>query len=125
MLHLNVMSAQELKDFKWKNRILLLVDHGNNLEKSELQLRKFKAQLNEMQERDLILFVYNGKNLMDIDGTLTNIKMDNVPYNDYQGVILIGKDGGVKLRKKFVVEATEIFELIDQMPMRRSEMKHR
>lgn len=125
MLHLNVMSSQELKDFKWKNRILLLVDHGNNLEKSELQLRKFKAQLNEMQERDLILFVYNGKNLMDIDGTLTNIKMDNVPYNDYQGVILIGKDGGVKLRKKFVVEATEIFELIDQMPMRRSEMKHR
>lgn len=125
MLHLNVMSAQELKDFKWKNRILLLVDHGNNLEKSELQLRKFKAQLNEMQERDLILFVYNGKNLMDIDGTLANIKMDNVPYNDYQGVILIGKDGGVKLRKKFVVEATEIFELIDQMPMRRSEMKHR
>lgn len=119
------MSAQELRDFKWKKRIVLLADYGNNPEKSELQLKMFKAKSNEMKERDLILFVYNGKDVMDIDGTLTNINMDNTPYNDYQGVILIGKDGGVKLRKKFVVEATEIFELIDQMPMRRSEMKHR
>lgn len=119
------MSAQELKDFKWKNRILLLIGSGNNVEEREMQLNKFKAQLNEMQERDLVLFVYDGKDISDIDGTPTNIKIKNTPFDKFQGVILIGKDGGVKLQKKFVVEVREIFELIDQMPMRRSEMKHR
>jgi len=55
----------------------------------------------------------------------THINPDNVTYGEFQGIILIGKDGGVKLRKTYIVEANEVFDLIDLMPMRRSEMKNR
>lgn len=38
-------------------------------------------------------------------------------------VLLIGRDGGVKLRRDSPVDGSEIAALIDTMPMRRNEMK--
>ena len=38
-------------------------------------------------------------------------------------VILVGKDGTVKLREEHSVDPLAIFALIDTMPMRRAEMK--
>ncbi len=38
-------------------------------------------------------------------------------------VLLVGKDGGVKLRRDKPLAASEITALIDTMPMRRNEMK--
>lgn len=125
MLQLNTMSSQDLREFKWKKRILLLMDTKNDLNTRNLQLSEFNARYNEMKERDLVLFVYNGKEVLDRDGLLTNINPDNLTYGEFQGIILIGKDGGVKFRKKYLVEANEVFDLIDQMPMRRAEMKNR
>lgn len=43
--------------------------------------------------------------------------------NNFSGVVLIGKDGGVKLAEPFVVAIDTITTLIDGMPMRRAEMK--
>jgi hypothetical protein len=40
-------------------------------------------------------------------------------------VLLVGKDGGVKLRRDRVVAPSEIAALIDTMPMRRDEMRRR
>jgi hypothetical protein len=40
-------------------------------------------------------------------------------------VLLIGKDGGVKLRAEEPLPAAEFFALIDTMPMRRREMRER
>lgn len=125
MLQLTTMSSQELTEFKWKKRILLLIDTKNDLHTRNLQLSKFDGHYNGIMERDLVLLVYNGKEVLDRDGMTTNINPENVTYGEFQGIILIGKDGGVKLRKKYIVEANEVFDLIDQMPMRRSEMKNR
>ena len=125
MLQLNTMSSQDLREFKWKKRILLLMDTKNDLNTRYLQLSEFNARYNEMKERDLVLFVYNGKEVLDRDGMITDINPDNLTYGEFQGIILIGKDGGVKFRKKYLVEANEVFDLIDQMPMRRAEMKNK
>lgn len=125
MLQFNGMSAQELTEFKWKKRILLIMDVNNDLPARNTQISKFVIRHDEMEERDLVLFVCTGKEVLDKDGLKTDINPDKISYGEFQGVILIGKDGGVKLRKKFIVEPKEIFDLIDQMPMRRSEMKNR
>ena len=125
ILQFNGMSAQELTEFKWKNRVLLIIDTNDNLPDRDLQVTEFVTRPNEMEERDLVLFVCTGKEVLDKNGLKTDINPDKISYGEFQGVILIGKDGGVKLRKKFIVEPKEIFDLIDQMPMRRSEMKNR
>ena len=44
---------------------------------------------------------------------------------DKFAVVLIGKDGTVKLRKSEYVPLSEIFDLIDAMPMRQKEMQQR
>ena len=124
ILQLNTMSSRELTEFMWKKRILLVMDAKNDLDTRNLQLNKFNGLHAEMRERDLVLFVYNGKEVLDRDGMITYINPDNIAYGELQGIILIGKDGGVKLRKKYTVEANEVFDLIDQMPMRRAEMKN-
>ncbi len=125
ILQFNGMSAQELTEFRWKNRVLLIIDTNNNLPVRDLQVNKFVSRNDEMEERDLVLFVCTEKEVLDNNGLKTNINPDKISYGEFQGVILIGKDGGVKLKKKFILEPKEIFDLIDQMPMRRSEMKNR
>jgi hypothetical protein len=40
-------------------------------------------------------------------------------------VVLVGKDGGVKLRSAEPIAADDFFALIDTMPMRRREMRER
>ncbi len=67
-------------------------------------------------------------------------RLANLPLNKEQGislrkkfsimpgqhmVILIGKDGELKLRKQLPVELSEIFSVIDAMPMRQREMRER
>lgn len=39
-------------------------------------------------------------------------------------ILLIGKDGGEKLRSHQPVTTTKLFNIIDAMPMRKEEMRH-
>ena len=39
--------------------------------------------------------------------------------------MLIGKDGGVKLRQEEPISVADLFALIDSMPMRKQEMGQR
>ena len=43
--------------------------------------------------------------------------------HSFTGIVLIGKDGGVKMKKEFQVDPKTVFTLIDGMPMRRAEME--
>lgn len=38
-------------------------------------------------------------------------------------ILLVGKDGGIKLRRNGVLEPRDLFGLIDTMPMRQREMR--
>ena len=48
-------------------------------------------------------------------------KVQDAPFT----FILIGKDGGEKLRSTSVVTTQTLFGVIDKMPMRRSEMRNK
>ena len=88
------------------------------------QLTLLKSRQKELLERDLIFFRYANGKLYDSSGSSTTMDTKSVPAKDYNGLLLIGKDGGVKLKKEFIVPPDEIFTLIDGMPMRRAKMKN-
>ena len=116
------VDAQELGDYRWQYRILLLMDpYGSP--KCTQQLRNMQQHTAAMQKRDVLLFIYNGKMLMDEHMNRTPLNVKSVPNPTYEGVILIGKDGGVKIRKPFPVPPEYIFDRIDAMPMRQSEIR--
>lgn len=115
--------AQSINTLKWKKRVLLLMEPKGDLSLCKKQLLAFKGLDEEIRERDLILLCYNGKQLLDEKLEVTSYQLSSNPDPGFQGVLLLGKDGGVKLKEPFVIEPRTIFQLIDRMPMRKAEMR--
>ncbi|MBT8285267.1 MAG: DUF4174 domain-containing protein [Flavobacteriaceae bacterium] len=119
------MTSQDLSAYRWKNRILLLCDSGEGLEKSKSQLKLFKSYQKELEERDLIILIYDGNTVKDEKfRTVSGVSKKEIEF-EQEGVFLIGKDGGVKLESGFYTDPIAIFDLIDSMPMRRAEMRRK
>jgi hypothetical protein len=119
-----------LKDFLWKNRpVIIFVDSKNNG-----QYKSFKKDWNSnsigTQDRDIILFeIISNKH-----GLLKNKPISDKSVraiinqlgkgtNSFE-IILVGKDGSVKLRSSDS-SLNEIFSLIDSMPMRKYEIQQK
>jgi hypothetical protein len=105
-----------LYDYRWKNRLLLI--YANNQEAISKQKNALDHQKEQVKERDLkIIF------LEDFDIEEKAYLKKKFTLVDTFTIVLIGKDGGMKLKKKEFVEPQLIFDLIDTMPMRQAEMK--
>ena len=128
---MQVQSQQplNLKDYRWKNRLILLFAETMKSSEYKEQLQLLKDQLDGLEERDLMVFSFfanksgdaNGNSLLRQD--VEKIRKEyNVKSSD-QLLILIGKDGGEKLRAPLPTEINKVYGLIDRMPMRRQEMR--
>lgn len=119
----------ELKAYQWQKRLLILFAPAEN----DLVYQSFKDQLQrqtqEILDRDLLTFhVFESG-----EGRLTHLPMDKEQVHflrrefsilpGQRVLILIGKDGEVKLRRALPVDLSEIFSFIDAMPMRQREMR--
>ncbi len=118
------LQSQDLTTYKWKNRVIILTDTVESLSNSKKQLTRFATFTKELRERDVVILLnYKGK-LYDQRDKLLSQKIDLNIEPSFCGVHLVGKDGGVKLKKPYPVEPNTILELIDSMPMRRAEMRN-
>ena len=96
-------------------RQLLLFTQKKNTGLAEKQLAIWKEAQAEMEERDLTITVIKGNDLLH--------KKYKVDSQTEFTVILLGKDGGEKLRTQNLLTTNKLFALIDAMPMRRHEMQ--
>ena len=96
-------------------RQLLLFTQNKDTGLAEKQLAIWKETQTEMGERDLTITVITGNELV--------YKKYKVDSQTEFTVILLGKDGGEKLRTQKLLTANKLFALIDAMPMRRQEMQ--
>jgi hypothetical protein len=106
-------AESNLQPYKWENRVLLLFGprDSSELVKQKLILAADPAGL---EERDMmILEPPETERLQD------RFEIDPAAFT----AILVGKDGGEKLRSDRPVSLSELYGLIDQMPMRRREMR--
>lgn len=115
--------GQNLSDYQWTNRIIILSDQEQDFSKAKEALETLSAFDKGLKERDLLIFIHRDGKRYD-----TNFKMVNkdigksIPKN-FIGYFLIGKDGGIKSQKPYPIDPVSIFTLIDGMPMRRAEIK--
>lgn len=119
--------AQNLEKHQWKHRILLVI--SNDSAKLNKQISLLKKDVFELTERKLI--VYKVSPLMYQKGIESTSWISSKKlYNAYRKkdtkleVILIGLDGGIKLRQTKRITSKKLFTLIDGMPMRRQELKN-
>jgi hypothetical protein len=118
-----------LKKYQWKNRVLLVFTPDYEDARFKNQQEIITDNTNAIEERDLIVKIISLKSDLEekqfskaeVLQLRENFSIGNSDYT----VILIGKDGTVKLRINDVVQANQLFSLIDSMPMRKEEMKNR
>ena len=118
--------AQKLKDYKWKNRLVLVIGNNTNNTTFTRQLEVLENDNQGLNERRLKLFkVLPNKYQLDeelwVEGSLVFDKYN--ANKDPFRIILIGLDGGIKLSQSTVISKKDLFDLIDSMPMRSSELR--
>ncbi|AXG71683.1 hypothetical protein KORDIASMS9_03940 [Kordia sp. SMS9] len=125
--------AQDLKNHRWENRVLIIKTFDGTDAQFLAQLAEIKGENKEMMERKFTVYTILGnvftridykksKNVFSTDkvsGQLARI----LDKDELFEVILIGLDGGIKLQQTKVLTKKELFEKVDSMPMRRSELK--
>lgn len=123
-------SAQaDLSRYKWRNRILLFSASSLQDDTFRNQWSAYQDNPKKIEDRNLLLFVLVKGRMYDKDlKPITTFKVPELrkKYDlpaSFEGLVLIGKDGGVKLKKSYPVEPKVIFDNIDQMPMRQREMR--
>lgn len=94
-----------------------------------IQLRTLKEHAAEAQDRQIVplAVVYNNPSPTEAKLTATDSETTRrrfrVSPDDFV-VILIGKDGGEKLRSAKPLPMSKLADTIDSMPMRQTEVKH-
>ena len=122
-------SAFSLEAVRWQFRVLVVSAPDSSDERLHTQLEAVEASRADFEERNLLLVtLFDGAGSVAGEQPLTREQADRVRAalaidQSAFAVRLIGKDGGIKLRKSTVVSMGDIYGLIDTMPMRRSEME--
>lgn len=119
-----------LAPYLWKNRVVVVVADSDHRSVASRQWRMLSGAREALLEREMVVVSIMG-DLVEVDGIATD-GIDATALRRLVGaweiefaVLLIGKDGGVKLRSDEPVAAERLFALIDTMPMRRQEMRIR
>jgi hypothetical protein len=123
--------AIDLKAYQWKNRLLLVFAPYEEYSPYQILKEQLKRQTEGIIDRDLLVFhVFEkgesriGDVLLSREQALSLRRHFSIASGRFT-VILIGKDGGQKLREEVMADLAEIFSIIDSMPMRQQEITER
>ncbi len=117
-------AAGALAAWRWKSRLLLIFAPDEASAPLQAQRATLAASRAAASERDLsAIEIVGGHADHALDPT--RLRHEHGVADQAFVVILIGKDGGEKLRRSHPIAADELFGVIDCMPMRRDEAARR
>lgn len=123
----SISFGQDLGKHEWKDRVFIIA--SKKAEELNSQTKILQKDKDGLKKRKLkvykvlpIKYSEGLENQNWIDDQLFYEKVKR-KKNDFE-VILIGLDGGVKLRQTEMISLKKLFTLIDGMPMRRREIKN-
>ena len=108
-------TMDDLSQFRWKKRpVLVFADSADDPAFIE-QMDLLRARTDELEIRDVVV-------LTDTDPAARSALRLKMRPRGFM-LVLVGKDGGTKLRKPFPWDVREISRSIDKMPMRQREIR--
>ena len=123
--------AFSLGKYRWTNRVLVVSAANENDEDFKVQLQALQASTEEFIDRDLVLVTL----LDDRGSTAGDMELTDQETVETRAALriepgsfalrLIGKDGSVKLSRDTATAMSDIYALIDTMPMRKRETRDR
>ena len=116
-----------MAELAWEKRVLLLFSKAPGTAALQRQNDILQAAAAGLAERDMAVIRVFADNRVTLDGR--HLASSGQSFYDRFGVdpagfrvMLVGKDGTVKMDRSDAVSAEDLFQLIDAMPMRRLEM---
>ncbi|MEO0401900.1 MAG: DUF4174 domain-containing protein [Pseudomonadota bacterium] len=107
----------DLSEFVWEKRPIIVFADSPNDPNFGLQMEYLENRMSELADRDVVV-------LTDTDPSANSALRLKLRPRGFM-LVLIGKDGGVKLRKPFPWDVRELSRTIDKMPMRQREIRER
>lgn len=120
--------AAELSDYLWEHRPLLVFAPTDSDPRLVETLSRIEASRCDFVDRDMVIGLVVTEGTSTLDGQVINADESQRLANQYAisenafSVLLIGKDGGEKLRVNEVPDLRTIYAVVDGMPMRSGEM---
>jgi|GEM_PF-1327235 len=116
-----------LARYRWKSRVLIVFGPHAEDERFLTQMEELADRAKDLKSRDVVVLPVLARGKAGVatrrDGAILRELFAAEPR--HFRVVLIGKDGSVKLREEFPLDANRLFDVIDAMPMRQQEMKAR
>jgi hypothetical protein len=111
------------KDYIWQNRIVIIQTTEPDSTWFDERLRKGleDRKLLVFQFNDSVLISTNSKEMINSKDFIGKLKSRGKEASQW---VLIGLDGGVKSSGQNLPDPKAIFEIIDAMPMRQSEIRY-
>ncbi|MCA0931770.1 DUF4174 domain-containing protein [Lutimonas saemankumensis] len=129
------IKGQNLEKHTWKNRILVIKTTNKTSEIYQQQVKEFENSEAELKDRKFVLYKVTGDDFESIDytqeastnsGNISGTSLEKIFHaQEHFEVVLIGLDGGVKLRQTEVLSKEDLYGIVDAMPMRRSELNRK
>jgi hypothetical protein len=130
MFAISTSWGEDLTAYRWKNRVLLAFSPTESDPGFVAFNRSLANRTSEVIDRDLVVLrlfenvpSQTEKEPIDVQ-VAEKLRRRFGVKPGFLTVILIGKDGGVKMVREREAKIQEIFDLIDTMPMRRQEMRN-
>ena len=105
----------DLSEFHWKKRPVVVFADSENDPAFIEQMELLEARTDALIERDVVV-------LTDTDPAARSALRLKMRPRGFM-LVLVGKDGGIKLRKPFPWDVREISRSIDKMPIRQREIR--
>ena len=119
--------AAELSDYRWERRPLLLFAPTESDPRLVETMRRIEASRCDFADRDMVLGRIVTAGTSTLDGHVVDRNQAQRLASEFGiaadsfSVVLMGKDGGEKLRVAGVPDLQAIYAVIDGMPMRARE----
>jgi len=121
--------SQELSSHQWEDRLILILTVDTSSTVYQNQIEELYSDKKGLNDRKLVIYTVlpkkfkrdNRENQGWIQSTelYAEYKQSDKPFE----ILVIGLDGGVKLRQSKFLSNEDLFGRIDQMPMRRDELE--
>lgn len=114
VIFVEVTKDTDLSSYRWTHRPIVVFANSPEDVNYTRQIKMLESGLNQLLVRDVVV-------LTDTNPSEVSPLRELLRPRGF-ALLLIGKDGQVKLRKPFPWSARELSRAIDKMPMRRQEL---
>lgn len=101
-----------LEHYRWHKRLLMIFAPSDRDADFMRQMALLQQQQDALRERDIVVL----SDVRPADGGALRAQLNPAGFE----IVLVGKDGGMKLRETRPVSAEALLSLVDRMPMRQA-----